>query len=390
MRKILIFLYSLLFVTLLAPGLFQASAKTITIDTNFDDWDDVDIFVEDAVTDYPYSGTIYYFNTTTHAWQTEEIADSCMYTQNRAIDLGELKLTNDDDKFYVLWGRGSNFFNYYWRIGDATEEGSFDDDPATADNSNPCVGEVVTSPAAFDHDLVVSFDIDNDGSYEYYFVVNVTFDEEEYETLYALGYIYEDSGNGIYSSGEEILVTVLHDDEYQISGMDSDGGDLILQEASIGMDEILNNMDISWGDTVTIKYEAHSEAIDTSDTAEYTFSQTDSSSGTNTFSEDSNCRWIKPPETTWIQFKNQVKDDVSGVYLTWVQYDADKVDIMIDDGSGSFPWVLSKTSNDGHEFLPNVAPWQQIKIRPHNHCKSGDTGTAVSATMYPYGWYNAF
>jgi len=390
MKKTLVFLFTTFLALFLTSNLFEVAAKTITIDSSFDDWENVSIFLEDAVTEYPYSGTIYYFNTTTHAWQTGEISDTCMYTQNRFLDLGELKLTNDNDNFYVLWGRATNYFNYYWRVGDATEEASFDDDPATAANSNPCVGEVVTAPAAFDHDIVLSFDIDNDGGFEYYIVVNVTFEEGAYDLVYALGYIYEDAGDGAYSNGEEILVTALNEG-YQLSGADYAGGDLVLQEASVGIDEILNNMDIGWGDTVTVKYEAHSEAVDDTETAEYTFTYTGSTSNStssNTFDKDTKCRWTKPPKTTWIKFESQNDATTPGIYVTWVQYDADKVDILIDNGTGNFPWILSKTNNDGHEFLPNVASWQNIKIRPVNHCKSGSFSPAVSVSTYPNGWYN--
>ena len=75
--------------------------------------------------------------------------------------------------------------------------------------------------------------------------------------------------------------------------------------------------------------------------------------------------------------------------LTWVQVDADRVDIEIDDGTGKYPWKVSNTENDGHEFLANVAPWQNIIIKPTNHCKRGDESVAVSLNKYPYGWHKA-
>lgn len=105
------------------------------------------------------------------------------------------------------------------------------------------------------------------------------------------------------------------------------------------------------------------------------------------FRKDTKCRWKKPPETTWVFPKPQIYNSVSGIYLTWVQYSADKVDILIDDGTGNFPWKIGKTANDGHEFLPNVAGWQNIKIKPYNHCRTGDTSVSISANQYPNGWY---
>ncbi|MBU1132849.1 integrin alpha, partial [Patescibacteria group bacterium] len=109
---------------------------------------------------------------------------------------------------------------------------------------------------------------------------------------------------------------------------------------------------------------------------------------TNTFDEDKRCHWETPPEITWIKLIPEIKDDIEGMLVTWVQYDADKVDIAIDDGTGNFPWKLSKTSNDGHEFLPNVTSAQQIKIKPHNHCRKGEYSISVSYNFYPDGWYN--
>ena len=82
-----------------------------------------------------------------------------------------------------------------------------------------------------------------------------------------------------------------------------------------------------------------------------------------------------------------VKDGVSGMNLTWVQYDADKINIKIDDGTGKYPWKIEKTPNDGHEFLPNVFSWQNIMIKPTNHCKEGEYSLAVNQLAYPYGWY---
>ena len=106
------------------------------------------------------------------------------------------------------------------------------------------------------------------------------------------------------------------------------------------------------------------------------------------FTKDTRCHWSTPPETTWIRLTPDTQDGKSGMNLTWTQYTADKIDIKIDDGTGNYPWKISETSNDGHEFLENVAGWQKIMIKPINHCKDGDYGEAVSLDSYPSGWYN--
>jgi len=107
-----------------------------------------------------------------------------------------------------------------------------------------------------------------------------------------------------------------------------------------------------------------------------------------TFHKDSRCTMEKPKDTTWIVIEPKNVNGVSGVNVNWVQYSANKVDIKIDDGTGNFPWTLSGTKNDGHEFLPNVASWQKIKIKPYNQCKAGNVSEEVSYQTYPNGWYN--
>jgi len=202
MQKVVLPLVVLLSFLFISPSILHANAKTITMDGEFADWDDVDILVEDTITGYPYSGTIYYFDTDANSWDTEEIAETCMYTQDRALDLGELKLTNDNDYLYIMWKRGSDFLNYYWRDGDATEEYSFDDEPAVDYENNPCVGEIITAPAAFDHDLVLSVDVNNDDSFDYYLVINVSFEEGAYSGYDTAGYIYMRIVGTVYTHPE--------------------------------------------------------------------------------------------------------------------------------------------------------------------------------------------
>jgi len=105
---------------------------------------------------------------------------------------------------------------------------------------------------------------------------------------------------------------------------------------------------------------------------------------TLTFLKDTSCKDREPEETTWIQL--EPKDN--GMYLTWTQYDSQHVKIRIDDGTGSYPWEIAKSKNDGHEFLPNVASWQKIKLRGVNGCREGDFSEEVSYSSYPSGWYN--
>lgn len=113
-----------------------------------------------------------------------------------------------------------------------------------------------------------------------------------------------------------------------------------------------------------------------------------SSSKGATFSEDTRCHWQKPSEIIWVKLEPKTVAGKKGMYLTWAQSNATKVSIKIDDGTGNYPWTLDKTSNDGHEFLPNVQSWQNVKIKAYNECKSGDWNKPVSYSAYPNGWYN--
>jgi len=107
-----------------------------------------------------------------------------------------------------------------------------------------------------------------------------------------------------------------------------------------------------------------------------------------TFRKDRRCHYSNPPELTWIVLEPKTIDGVTGLYLTWTQYTANKVNILIDNGTGDYPWKVLNTPNDGSEFLPNVSMFQKIKIQPVNHCNAGEYSKPFSGVLYPNGWYN--
>jgi hypothetical protein len=251
-----------------------AEAKTITMDEEFDDWDDVSTLVSESITGYPYSGTIYHFDNSSDSWVVGSDENACMYTANRALDLGELKLTNDDNYLYILWKRGSDFLNYYWRRGDATEEYLLSNEAAPSINGNPCAGEIVTAPADFDHDLILSVDKNKDGSYDYYLVISISFEAGAYNGYDTAGRVYKDNGNGIYDRAEETLVSTFGTHEYEVSPSAAAVNSAVLQEVKMDIAEIFNKLDLSWGDSVNVRYESHSDAVDYTDAEEYTFEDT--------------------------------------------------------------------------------------------------------------------
>lgn len=90
------------------------------------------------------------------------------------------------------------------------------------------------------------------------------------------------------------------------------------------------------------------------------------------------CEFKKPPAITRFNLTPVIQNGVKGIKVNWVQYDATKMIIKIDDGTGSFPWMTDRLINDGNEFLPNVDISQKIMIKPINHCKEGSFSTAIS------------
>jgi predicted outer membrane repeat protein len=99
------------------------------------------------------------------------------------------------------------------------------------------------------------------------------------------------------------------------------------------------------------------------------------------------CYSVEPTQTEWIKMQPMQKDGTQGMYLTWTQYMANKVTIKIDDGTGTFPWQIYKTANDGQEFLPNVAGSQLVQIIPYNECKQGTSAIDFSRNNFPQGWF---
>lgn len=106
----------------------------------------------------------------------------------------------------------------------------------------------------------------------------------------------------------------------------------------------------------------------------------------NIFHRDRRCHYITPKALTWITFES--KPFIKGIFLNWSLEHATHVDILIDNGTGNYPYKIASTSNDGKEFLANVESWQKIKIIPYNECKIGDTSNEYSMDLYPKGWFN--
>lgn len=281
------FLFVLFFVLgagLIAPAGFSR-AKTIDVDGDFSDWDNVATLVDEggfsgSSAEFSASGTTYYYNTATDAWQIGEISGACKVNYDYMLAVDYLKMTNDNNYLYFLWERGTDFMDFRWEDGNYYVYSS--PVPSSAPNNEftgtpPCAGHAVTAPIAFDHDMVISVDKDKNGTYDYYLVINIqypqgwSFNNQQYDTI---GYILEDNGNGAYDGiSSETMKTTFNGAGFEV-GISAASHVGVRQEWKMSVDKIFEDLDINWGDSVNVRYEAHSlSPSDTTSVEAFTFTK---------------------------------------------------------------------------------------------------------------------
>jgi len=263
-------------------------AKTITVDGTFTDWDDITALVDETdftgqTSEYSANGTTYYFNTDTDQWQTTDPGgNACKVNYDYMVAADFIKMTNDNNYLYLLWERGTDFMDFRWdndsgmgnyytfssaAVPTAAPNGEFTGTP-------PCAGHVLTAPAAFDHDMVISVDKDKNGTYDYYLVINVQYPQSWSGGSYTtVGYVYQDNGNGTYDGrGTETLKTTFGNDGFGI-GISAASSVGVRQEWRMSINDIFTGLGLKWKDSVNVRYEAHSTGSDVSDPQAYTFSK---------------------------------------------------------------------------------------------------------------------
>lgn len=268
---------------LVAPAGFSR-AKTIDVDGSFSDWDDVATLVDEggfsgSSSEFSADGTTYYFNTATDSWQTTEISGACKVNYDYMLSVDFLKMTNDNNYLYLLWERGTDFMDFRWEDGNYYVYSS--SVPTSAPNGEfagtpPCAGHAITAPIAFDHDMVISVDKDKDGDYDYYLVVNIQYPagwdfSSSYDTT---GYILEDNGNGAYDGiSSENMKTTFGGAGFEI-GISAASHVGVRQEWKMSVDQIFTDLGLDWGDSVNVRYEAHSlNPSDTTPVEAFTFAK---------------------------------------------------------------------------------------------------------------------
>ncbi|MDI6777919.1 MAG: hypothetical protein QMD77_01905 [Patescibacteria group bacterium] len=262
-------------------------ARTIDIDGDFSDWTDTPKVISGSLADYPYAGTTYYYNLTSDAWQTSDPGYStCMFSENRALEVSELWMTNDNNYLYLKLRRGMAFSKYFWLRGDEVELGSFLNEPAPSIDSNPCAGRVVTAPNDFRHDMVLNFDKDRDGRFDYYLGFDIIYDKGAYankdsgqtdKNFFSLEvHILEDGGDGIYTGdSDEVTLASLGNGEYEVSpSIASDSGG-VLQELRADLGKLLSYTGMSREQIYNIRYASHSENLNVTSTGSFAIEKSD-------------------------------------------------------------------------------------------------------------------
>ncbi|MFH1537118.1 MAG: hypothetical protein ABID45_03960 [Patescibacteria group bacterium] len=277
------------FMLCLAFSASAGSVTDITLDGDMSDWDDVSYLIQEealiSFTDSYATGNTYYWNNDTDAWQTEAIEEACMYNEATPLKLTGYKLANNTNYIYFYWERNTDWMNYFWLVPgteDMRDEQSFDDDPVDLTNpviisDPPCLGESLYNPANYDHDMVFSFDTNLDGEYDYYMVQNVIAPQGSAGQGYSYTvntYIYQDNGDGTYDGQEtETLVEDLGNDYEQFPDETNTCPYGVCQEGRIDKSKFFDDLDLQWGDTVQVRYEAYSDRLWRTSANLYTFNR---------------------------------------------------------------------------------------------------------------------
>ena len=270
-------IFSLFFVTQSAQAIYHH----IDMDGYFDDWRGIDPLISDdfEATPYAYPGT--YWHWKNDQWVGGVSSDHTIphTNHNRMLDLLRFRMVHDIDNIYIRWDFATDFMGYWYNSSpDALGGGSYN--------------ETMRSPADFDHDTVWMIDKNRDGSYEYYFVLNQNWKKGDYmvvngdypgqqeEALNRTGYFYKDNGDGVYKGQEnEILIHQFSSSDMKVErNVDTNYEDdedfipnSVRQEVQISRQVIFGDADINWGDTIAAAYVSHSESVEQTDSADYTF-----------------------------------------------------------------------------------------------------------------------
>lgn len=272
MKKILFF--SLLACTLvLVPQVSKAAcnAEDIVVDGDFSDWVGCDSTASDTVGD---STNMQYWDNNALAWSTTDPGyDTWTFDDAAMMDVVDFKMLNDQNNVYFYMENSWPMMavkamdgEYYgmWEIEYSEYMGTDLSEYAFTPTSMP----------DFDHWMVWSFDVEQDGTYDYYFGAHLQDDDmmgEEDEGGPGL-YVFQDAdGNGAFSETLDTQLAVLDPNDGVTSQDEGEDIDSLIFEIQQDVTAFYDATGIGYGDTVDVRMETYSDDGDLTDGGEFTF-----------------------------------------------------------------------------------------------------------------------
>lgn len=257
----------------LVPQVSQAACDpaNIVIDGAYQDWADCDALISDSTGDLTH---LVYWDTDASAWTTTD-PGYATYTFDDAamMDVTKVKMLNGPSNVYfymenqwpmmaLLAPDGSTYYN----IGDALAE-------FTQTELTTLYGFAPTAVPEFDHWMVWSFDTNQDDLYDYYFAANLTsstFDDPEQQGP-GLAVYQDTDGDGSFDETIDEKVADISTEDSSTS-MDQGANPSALKfEIRQNIQALYDATGMSFGDTVKVRMETHSESGDTTTGKKYTF-----------------------------------------------------------------------------------------------------------------------
>lgn len=209
MKKIIFSLAILLGVSFMVP----VNASTITIDNIFSDWDGISSLVTDPQTDI--TGTYYCINSQTGLWEAISDYTKCttyLINQDQMLDITDFRMTNDNENDYV-------YMQSVWPIAGIKDVASGNYFPI----GFPVLGFTsgLAAPADFNHDIIVSFDINQDNVIDGFVVNNLAWaaGANEVADISSSYKIYQDNGDGILDVAVDAVIYTGSSTEQNISAI---------------------------------------------------------------------------------------------------------------------------------------------------------------------------
>ena len=241
--------------------LSQPAHAAIEIDGEFDDWEDIESVTTDTA---DLTGDTYYWDGV--AYSTIDPGNAIAYTRPyQMLDILDLKMTEADGYFYVYnemvfpmycvyYESLSSYLPYGMKYG---------------------VDTMPNAPEDYDHNIVFSFDVESDGTWDYFLTPHITYSEGDNILLgepSSTIYFYENILDNEFDADTDTLLNTFTPSQEMGDDFGPDlSGTSGKAEFSAKTSEIFANSSMSYNDTVTVRAETHSSIADVTETGTYTF-----------------------------------------------------------------------------------------------------------------------